>query len=77
MKNKFEKDESLEYKARLAREKYRTDPESRKMHIEASGRWQKRNRKKVTEQERKRYAERTQQQINKRKRYLKKLRSRK
>jgi len=26
------------------REKYRTDPEYRKMHIEASTRWQKRNR---------------------------------
>jgi len=59
------------------REKYRTDPEYRKMHIEASTRWQKRNRKKVSEQEKKRYAKRTPQQINKRKRYLKKLRSRK
>lgn len=59
------------------RKKYNTDPKHRKMQIEASGRWQKRNRKKVNEQERKRYAKRTPQQIKKRKNYLKKLRKKK
>lgn len=59
------------------RKKYRTDPEYRKMHIKASTRWQKQNKEKVSESERKRYAKRTPQQIKKRKNYLKKLRSRK
>ncbi len=57
--------------------RYREDPEFRKMMIKAVARYQKNNREKVNETNRKRYAKRTPQQINNRKRYLKKLRSKK
>lgn len=58
-------------------ERYRKDPEFRKTMIKAVGRYQKNNREKINATNRRRYAKRTQQQINKRKRYLKKLRSKK
>ena len=57
--------------------RYREDPEFRKMMIRAVAKYQKNNREKVNTTNRKRYAKRTPQQINKRKRYLKKLRSKK
>lgn len=57
--------------------RYRKDPEFRKMMIKAVGKWQKNNREKVNKANRKRYAKRTPQQINKRKKYLKKFRFKK
>jgi len=57
--------------------RYREDPEFRKMMIKAVAKYQKQNKEKINATNRKRYAKRTPLQINKRKRYLKKLRSRK
>lgn len=57
--------------------RYREDPDFRKMMIKAVARYQKNNREKINATNRKRYGKRTLQQINKRKRYLKKLRSKK
>jgi len=59
------------------REKYRTDPVYRQNQIDSSSRWQQRNKKKRNAYSRKKYAQRTPQQIRERKKYLKKLRSRK
>lgn len=59
------------------KDRYRQDPEFRKMMLTASHEWQKKNRKRVNEANRKRYANRTPQQIRKRKLYLKNLRARK
>lgn len=57
--------------------RYREDPEFRKKLIKAVSIYQKNNREKINVTNRKRYAKRTTQQINRRKRYLKKLRARK
>ena len=59
------------------KDRYRQDPEFRKMMLTASHEWQKKNRKRVNEANRKRYENRTPQQIRKRKLYLKNLRARK
>ena len=55
--------------------RYREDSEYRKYLIKAVSKYQKENREKINVTNRKRYAKRTPQQINTRKRYLKKLRS--
>ncbi len=59
------------------KDRYRQDPEFRKMMLKASHEWQKKHREQVNKANRKRYANRTPQQIRKRKLYLKNLRARK
>jgi len=59
------------------RDKYRNNPEYRKKRIEFSNKWQRNHRPEVNEGNRKRYAKRTPQEIQARKLYLKKLRSKK
>ena len=57
------------------KERYKNEPEFRKKRIECVTAWAKRNRDKINRTNRKRYANRTPQQIKKRQQQIKKMRT--
>ena len=57
------------------RDKYKNDPEYRKNRITWSSNWTAKNRKRINDKNRKHYANRTSQQIKKRRQRLKKMRA--
>ena len=64
-----------EYMRKYLNERYHSDPKFRQAMINSSLKWQKKNKKHVNEMQRIRYANRTPKQIEERKKYLKRLRS--
>ena len=66
-----------EYMKLYLKERYHSDPEFRQRVINSSSKWQRNNKDYVNKLQRIRYANRTEKQIEARKRYLKRLRSKK
>ena len=66
-----------EYMKKYMKQRYHSDTEFRQRVINSSSKWQRKNKDYVNKLQRIRYANRTPKQIEARRRYLKKLRSKK